>query len=79
MQRAFVVKGRMLTPTTVELAEPVTEVADEVEVLLRSAAGSVEEASETIFEFLRRLPPGARTKEDIDGQVREERDSWEQR
>jgi hypothetical protein len=29
-----------------------------------------------IFEFLRSLPPGTRSKEDIDQQMAEERDSW---
>jgi hypothetical protein len=30
----------------------------------------------SIFDFIRKLPPGTRTKEDIDRQLAEERDSW---
>jgi len=29
-----------------------------------------------LSEYIRSLPPGTRTKDDIDRQVREERDSW---
>ena len=36
-------------------------------------------AVEDIFEFIRSLPRGTRTKEDIDGQIAEERDSWGER
>ncbi|MEA2709641.1 MAG: hypothetical protein QOF78_2242 [Phycisphaerales bacterium] len=31
---------------------------------------------ETLLEFLVRIGPGTRTREDIDRQVKEERDSW---
>jgi hypothetical protein len=33
-------------------------------------------AQETLADLLRRLGPGTRTKEDIDRQIRQERDSW---
>jgi len=29
-----------------------------------------------LSDYLRGLPPGTRTKDDIDQQIREERDSW---
>ena len=35
------------------------------------------EEPEDILDFLAKLPGGTRTKEDIDQQIREERDSWE--
>jgi len=79
MQRAIVVKGRMVSPTTVELEEPVSEVTGDVEVVLRTIAEDQASQGETVFEFLRRIPPGMRTKEDIDRQIREERDSWRDR
>jgi hypothetical protein len=79
MQSPIVVKGRLINPRTVELDEPVSELTGDVEVVLRAVAGDQAAKGETVFEFLRRLPVGARTKEDIDRQIREERDSWETR
>lgn len=76
MQRAVVVKGRMLDPTTVELAEAVSDVTGEVEVILRALGAASAEAEESVFAFLRRIPSGRRTKAEIDEQMREERASW---
>jgi hypothetical protein len=75
MQRAIAVKGRLINPRTVELDEPVSELTGDVEVVLRAITGNQTSKGETVFEFLRRLPVGTRTKEDIDRQIREERDS----
>jgi hypothetical protein len=76
MRRAIVVRGRLINPSTVELDEPVSELTGDVEVALRAVAGDQAAEGETVFEFLRRLPVGTRTKEDIDRQIGEERDSW---
>jgi len=57
----------------VELDRPVTSAESEVEVRIRPLAN---DNGESITEFLRRLPPGKRSKEEIDKQVRGERDSW---
>lgn len=76
MQQAIVIKGRLVNPTTVELDEPVSGILGGVEIILRSIAQDHPDESETVFEFLRRLPPGTRTKDDIDEQIREERASW---
>ena len=35
--------------------------------------------NETLSEFIRRLPPGKLTKEEIDQQLQEERNSWIER
>jgi hypothetical protein len=74
MTRTVVVKGRLVGPSTVELAEPVAaQPGSEVEIVVRvTTAGGTGKLS----EFLRSLPPGTRTKEDIDRQINEERDSW---
>jgi len=37
------------------------------------------EPHETLGDFLRRLPAGSRTKDEIDTQLKEERDSWGER
>ncbi len=75
MHKMIVVKGRLTGPRSVELAEPVPQAVAEVEVLIRAT----EEGNgqrESVADFLRRIPPGTRSKEDIDRQIREERDSW---
>jgi hypothetical protein len=76
MQRTIVVKGRLKDPRTVEFYEPVSEFTGDVEIVLRPMTEDYISKGETIFEFLRRLPVGTRTKVDIDRQIREERDSW---
>jgi hypothetical protein len=76
MRRAIVVRGRLINPSTVELDEPVSELTGDVEVVLCDVAGDQTVRGESIFEFLRRLPVGTRTKEDIDRQIGEERDAW---
>jgi hypothetical protein len=76
MQRAIAVRGRLINPSTIELDEPVSEVTGDVEVVIRGIAGDETARRETIFEFLRRLPDGTRTKDDIDDQLGGERDSW---
>ncbi len=73
MRRALIVKGRLTGPRSVELDRPVTSAESEVEVRIRPLAN---DNGESITEFLRRLPPGKRSKEEIDKQVRGERDSW---
>ncbi len=76
MQAARVVKGRLTGPRTVELSEAVSEATEEVEVLIRPVAVTAQQPTLSVSEFLKRLPPGTRSREDIDQQIREERDSW---
>lgn len=75
MQRAIIVRGRLSGPKRIELDEPVEDVTGEVEVVVR-AVEPAEKHGQSIFDFLRSLPPGTRSKEDIDRQIAEERDSW---
>lgn len=76
MQEAILVRGRLIGPTNVELAEPVADLKAEVEVIIRTSTRHPENNAERAMAFLRSLPPGTRSKEDIDRQVREERESW---
>jgi hypothetical protein len=74
MTRTIVVKGRLVGPSTVELAEPVAaQPGSEVDVVARV---TMPVGSGKLSDFLRSLPPGTRTKEDIDRQINEDRDSW---
>jgi len=76
MERVIVVRGTLSDPLHIELAEPVTELRGEVEVVVRSAPASQPQPRQDIFDFIASLPPGTRSKEDIDRQTREERDAW---
>ena len=76
MERAIVVRGKLSDPQHIELAEPVTELRGEVEVVVRSVPPSQLQPRQDIFDFIASLPPGTRSKEDIDRQIQEERDSW---
>ena len=75
MQRAIIVRGRLSGPRRIDLDEPVDEVTGEVEVFVRPIQAEPAPKRD-LFEVLRSLPPGTRTKEDIDQQIAEERDSW---
>lgn len=75
VEDAVIVRGRMTDARHIELDEPLEEVLDPVEVVLRSVP--VPEESEDIVDFLARIPAGTRSKEDIDRQIRGERDSWD--
>ena len=76
MQKALVVNGRLVGPRSVELDEPVANMRAEVEVLMRPVSDVQVDRTETISNFLRHLPAGNRSKEEIDQQIRAERDSW---
>lgn len=76
MERAIIVRGRLSGRTRIDLDEPVDEVTGEVEVFVRPVAPTHAQPEQDIFDFLRSLPPGTRSKEDIDQQIAEERDSW---
>lgn len=76
MEKAVIVRGRLSDPTHVELDEAVTDVAGTVEVVLRQAAVANEQLAPDIFELIAALPPGTRTRAEIDAQVLAERASW---
>lgn len=76
MVQAWLVKGRLVNARTVELDEPVDRTTGEVEVIVRGRPDDTRQAEPGLAAFLRGLPPGTRTKEEIDRQIAEERDSW---
>ena len=72
MSRTVVVKGRVVGPSTVELETPLPEEVRDVEV----TAHVDDRVEGKLSDYLRSLPPGTRTKEDMDQQIREERGYW---
>ncbi len=71
----MVVRGR-LRGRRIELAEAVDQPDGEVVVVVRPVERLDSVGVEDVFTFLRSLPPGTRSKDDIDRQIAEERDSW---
>ena len=79
MGPTLIVKGRLVGPTTIELAEPISPHATDVDLLVRISVHASAGDGETVVQFLRRLAPGTRSKQEIDEELRKERDSWEER
>ena len=76
MQNAIVISGRLTGPRSVELDEPVADLHAEVEVILRPGHGPAVGGS-SVGEFLRGLPLGKRSRQEIDQQLHQERAAWE--
>ena len=76
MARSVVVKGHIVGSETVQLDEPVPPGATDVEVVVHVAAQTPVRLQELI-DFLKSLPPGTRSKADIDRQIEEDRGSWD--
>jgi len=79
MERAVVVRGKLTDARHIELDEPVTEIEGPVDIVLRAVPSAPDGQDEDVFEFIAKLPPGTRSKEDIDRQIRAERESWGER
>jgi len=71
-----IIKGHLKGPTSVELERAVSDVEEEVEVVVRSLPDPKTLPKMRVGDFLRSLPPGTRSKADIDKQINEERNSW---
>jgi hypothetical protein len=73
MAQTLVLRGHVVGVTTVQVDEPIPSGTTSVEVVLhlRPATGGT-----SIADYVRRLPAGDRTRQDIDRQIREERDAW---
>jgi len=79
METINVIRGRLTSPTTVELYEPAPPQAHDAEVWLRVRQSVVQPTGNDVFDFLRKLPPGNLTKDELDTHIRAERDEWEGR
>jgi hypothetical protein len=54
----------------------VREIHGEVEVVVRQLSAP---NAQDVFDFIATISPGARSKADIDRQIKEERGSWDER
>ncbi len=72
----IILKGKLVGPRVVQLTETPHDVAEEVEVILHPVQ-SADQPEETVFEFLAKVGPGTRSREEIDQQIAEERDAWD--
>ena len=73
MERGVVVRGT-LRGRHIELDERVDELDGEVEVFLRSVGASPHPPD--VLEVIAGMPTGTRTKDEIDGQLAEDRAGW---
>lgn len=76
MERTVIVNGRVTDDRHIELDEPVTGLRGAVQVVLRHRTPPPAKQAESVFDVIARLAGGTRSKENIDRQVREERESW---
>lgn len=76
MERTIIVRGRLSGPRRIELDEAVEDFTGEVEVVVRPVEPKPVAPRRKLLDVIRSLPPGTRSKEDIDDQVAEERLSW---
>lgn len=79
METALILRGKLSNSRHIELDEPVPGSDGEVEVVLRRVTMSGEPKTIDVFDLIAAATPGARSKEDIDQQLADERASWEDR
>ena len=77
IRKVKTITGRLIDARTVALDEAVGAKGDRVRITVEadSTAGP-EPKPQNLVEFIQSLPPGTRSKADIDAQIAEERSSW---
>ncbi len=76
MPHTIVIPGHLVDARTVELESPAPTEAKNADVLIR-VPGPTSGLPTRLSQILRQLPPGCRTRADIDRQMEEERSSWD--
>lgn len=76
MTETVVVKGRLVTPSTAQLEEPLSGVADDVQVVAHPPNAVGANFEQLIARLLAR-PDGAKTREELDEEIRQQREGWE--
>jgi hypothetical protein len=76
MTRTVVVRGHVVGANTVQVDEPLPNRLEDVEVLLHISDDDTGRPDK-VAALLRGLPPGSRSKQDIDQQLEEDRGPWD--
>ena len=76
MRNAIVIVGRLVGPRQVELDEPVSGLGAQVAVIIDSQSPA-QKSDGSLAAFIAGLPPGSRNREDINQQLKSEREGWE--
>jgi hypothetical protein len=76
---SIVVEGRLISPTQIELAQPVVVSEPSVEVEIRPRPADRREALLALLKRMMARPSRGRSYEDINRQIADERASWEHR
>lgn len=78
MDKLVTITGRMTDTSHIALDQAVPGLAggSAVQVTLQPIPSSDRNGRQTLGEFLQSLPPGRRSKDEIDAQIDEERSSW---
>ena len=76
IRKATMVTGRLTGPRTVRLDEAVGPTDAPVEVYVPGDVATPSTRTNRLSDFLRSLPLRGVPKEELDRQLREERDSW---
>ena len=75
LKQTRTVRGCLNGTRRIDLDDEIDDVAGLEQIIVKLSAGDAW-PSEDILDVLASLPPGMRTKKDIDAQLREERESW---
>lgn len=77
MKSAVIVKGRLSDARHIELQEPLSQIEGDVDVVVFPTVHSVGEENDDILDFIGRLVPGCKSKNEIDGLLSHERATWD--
>ena len=75
MRNAIVIAGRLVGPRQVELDEPVSSLGAQVAVIIDSQSPT-QKNDGSLAAFFAGLPPGSRNRENINQQLKSEREGW---
>ncbi|HEY3876112.1 MAG TPA: hypothetical protein VGM92_11595 [Candidatus Kapabacteria bacterium] len=75
MENAIIIRGRQVGPNQIETDEKFSAQGQDLAVIVLPLPVENGKERETIFDFLKRLPAGNRSRQEIDQQIKEDR-NW---
>lgn len=76
MDKPIVAHGRIADPRRIDFDTPLRGLTGRVEVILRPESPVPEGNGADIFQFIASLPPGRRSKAEIDRELEDARNGW---